>query len=142
MVPPRSKGNGNRSRTHGGDALSGGSGGDRSRHGGDIGCGCRSRHDDGSSGCRNGAVGRGRRRLSHSGPKDVSFMCLHHGWVGEGEEMERMGGGKVSEVIWNEMREGRWGGLNRWLRATKELSPINIHKYTWLMVVAQKIWKN
>ena len=38
------------------------------------------------------------------------------------------------------MRGG--GGLNRWLRAAEELSPINIHKYGWLVVVAQKIWKN
>ena len=60
--------------------------------------------------------------------------------------MERMGGGEVSEVIWNENERrnggGGGGGLNRWLRAAEELSPINIHKYRWLVVVAQKIWKN
>ena len=32
----------------------------------------------------------------------MSSTRLHHGWVGEGEEMERRGGGQVSEVIWNE----------------------------------------
>ena len=37
-------------------------------------------------------------------------------------------------------KEGR-GGLNRWLRAAEELSPINIHKYRWLGVVAQKSGK-
>ena len=63
--------------------------------------------------------------------------CLHHGWVGEGEEMERMGEGEVSKVIWNENE--RMGGLSRWLRVAEELSQINIHKYRWLVVVAQKI---
>ena len=38
--------------------------------------------------------------------------------------MERMRGGEVLEVIWNEKK----GVLNRWLRAAKELSPIKIHK--------------
>ena len=52
--------------------------------------------------------------------------------------MEMMGGGEVSEVIWNE-NERKEGGLNRWLRAFEELIPINIHKYRWLVVVAQKI---
>ena len=58
--------------------------------------------------------------------------------------MERMGGGEVSEVIWNEKERkgGEWGGLNRWLRASEDLSLINIHKYRCLVVVAQKIWKN
>ena len=111
MVPPRGKGNGSRSRTHGGDALSGGSGSDRIRHSGDIGGGCRSKHDDDSSGCRNGAVGRGMRRLSHTGPKALSFTRLHHGWVGKGEEVERMGGGEVSKVIWNENERREMGGF-------------------------------
>ena len=41
---------------------------------------------------RVGATGRGRRIFPHSGPKVVSSTRLHHSWVGEGEEMERMGG--------------------------------------------------
>ena len=150
MVPPRGRGSDIRSRTHGRDALSGGSSGSRSRHGDDSGsgCACRSRHGNGSSGCRSSGdrarvrdAGKGRRRLPHSGLEAMSSERLHHGWVGEGEEMERMGGGEVSEVIWNE-NERRGGGLNRWLRETEELSTINIHKYRWLVVVAQKIWKN
>ena len=72
---------------------------------------------------RVGAAGRGRRRLLHFGSEAVSFACLHHGWVGEGEE--------ISEVSWNERGGGGGGGggggLNRWLRAAKELSSINIH---------------
>ena len=48
---------------------------------------------------RVGAAGRGRRRLPHSGLEAVSSARLHHGWAGEGEEMERMGGGEVSEMI-------------------------------------------
>ena len=60
----------------------------------------------GRSRTRVGAAGRGRRRLSHSGPEAVSSTLLHHGWVGEGEGMERMGGGEVSEVIWNEKGVG------------------------------------
>ena len=34
----------------------------------------------------------GRRRLPHSGPEVVSSARLHHGWVREGEEMERLRG--------------------------------------------------
>ena len=97
------RGSDNRSRTQGRDALNGGSGG-----------GCRSRHDGGSSGCRSrarvGATGMGRRRLPQSGLEAVSSARLQNGWVGEGEEMERMGGGEVSEVIWNE-KERREGGF-------------------------------
>ena len=54
--------------------------------------------------------------------------------------MESMGGFR-SDL---ELRGGGGGGLglNRWLRVAEELSPINIHKYRWLVVVAQKIWKN
>ena len=145
MVPPRGRASNSRSRTHGRDALSGG----RSRHGGES----RSKHDGGNSGCRSsdggsrarvGAACKGRRRFPHSGSEVVSSARLHHGWVGVGEEMERRGGGEVSEVIWNENEKGRGGGggLNRWLRAAEELSQINIHKYGWLVVVTQKIWKN
>ena len=56
---------------------------------------------------------------------------------------KRWRGGEVSKVIWNKRGGGGGGGggLNRWFRAT-ELSPINIHKYRWLVVMAQKIWKN
>ena len=75
----------------------------------------------------------------HYGLEAVSFVRLHHGWVGEGEEMERMGGGEFSKVIWNENKRKGGGSLNRWLRAAEELSLINIHKYRWLVVVAQKI---
>ena len=75
------------------------------------------------------------RRLSHFGLEVVSSACLHHGWVGEGEEMERIGGEEVSKVIWNE-NERREGGLNKWLRAAEELSLINIDKYSWLVVMA------
>ena len=129
MVPPRGRGSDSRSRTHGKDALSGGS-----------------KSSGGWSRAVVGAVDRGRRRLPHSGSKVVSFACLHHGWVGEGEEMERRGGREISEVIWNETGGGGGGGggggLYRWLREAKELSPIDIHKYRWLVVVAQKVWKN
>ena len=42
-------------------------------------------------------------------------------------------------MIWNENeRRGRGGGG---LRAAEELRPINIHKYRWLVVVAQKSGK-
>ena len=123
------RGNESRSRTHGKDALSGGNGG--------CSKGCRS--IGGWSRARVGAVGRGRRILSHSGSESMSSACLHHGWVGEGEEMERRGGGEISKVIWNERGGGgRERGLNRWLRAAEELIPFNIHKYKWLVVVAQK----
>ena len=88
MVPPRGRGSGSRSRTYDRDALSGGSGGCRSKHSGDN-RGCKS--NDSGSRARVGAAGRGRRRLPHSGPDVVSSACLHHGWVGEGEEMERRG---------------------------------------------------
>ena len=97
MVPPRGRGSDSRRRTHGRDALSGGG---RIRHGCDSGDGFRSRHDDDSSGSRISdggskamvrATGRGRRRLLHYGKEVVSSTRLHHGWVGEGEEMERMG---------------------------------------------------
>ena len=40
----------------------------------------------------------------------MSSARLHHAWVGEGEEMERRGGGEISEVIWNEMGRGGGGG--------------------------------
>ena len=48
-----------------------------------------------------------RRRLPHSWPEAVSSVRLHHGWVGDGEEMEKMGGREVSEIM--KMRE-RGGG--------------------------------
>ena len=85
MVPPWGKGSSSRGRTHDRNVLSGGSGGCRSRGGG--------------SRAWVGAAGRGRRRPPHSGLKVVSFALLHHGWAGEGEEMERMGGREVSEMI-------------------------------------------
>ena len=86
IVPPRGRGSDSRSRTHGRDALSGGSGDGRSRHGGG------SRSSGGGSRAWVGAAGRRRRRLPHSGPEAVSSARLQHGWVGEGEEMERMEG--------------------------------------------------
>ena len=56
-----------------------------------------------------------------------------------------MGGGEVSEVIWDENERkgggGGGGGLNRMLRVAEELSPINIHKYRWLVAMTQKILK-
>ena len=52
--------------------------------------GCKS--SDGGSRARVGATGRGRRKLPHSGSEAVSSMHLHHGWIGEGEEMEMRGG--------------------------------------------------
>ena len=133
MVPPRGRGSDSRSRTYGRDALSGGNGGGRSRHssGGRSrhGGGCRSRHGNGNRGCRSsdgdnkgcsssgdgsrakvGAAGIGRRRLSHSGSEAMYSARLHHGWVEEGEEMERRGGGEISEVIWNERGGGGGGG--------------------------------
>ena len=50
-------------------------------------------------------------------------------------------------MIWNENERrggggggggggGDWG-LNRLLRSSEELSPINFHKYRWLLVVAR-----
>ena len=119
MVPPRGKGSDNRSRTHGRDALSGDSGDGRSQNGGCSGGGCKSRHDGGSKGwgrigegsrARVGVTGRERRQLLHSRLEVVSSARLHHGCVGEGEEMERRGGGEVSEVIWNERGGGGGGG--------------------------------
>ena len=102
VVPPRNRGSDGRSR----DVLSGGSGNGGSRHG-----------DSGSSGgsgkTRVGASGRGRRRLTHSRPKVMPSTRLHHNWAGEGVEMERMGGRKVSKMKLNgKERRGR-GGLNR-----------------------------
>ena len=46
----------------------------------------------------------GRRRLLHSGPEAMSSACLHHGWVGEGEEMESMGGFR------SDLELRGWGG--------------------------------
>ena len=115
MVPPQGRGSDRRSRTHSKDALSGGSGGNRSQHSGCSGGGSRRKNDGGSissksndvrSRARVGAAGRGRRRLSHSGWNVVSSVRLHHGWVGEVEEMERMAGGEVLEVVWNENERG------------------------------------
>ena len=100
MVPPRGKGSDNRSKTHGGDALSGGSGCGRIQHAGESGSKSRSKHGGNSSGCKSrgdgskarvGAASKGRRRLPHSGLEAVSSTHLHHGWVGEGAEMERRG---------------------------------------------------
>ena len=51
---------------------------------------------------RVGAADKGRRRLPHLGLEAVSSTRPDHGWVREGEEMERMGGRKVSEMNWNE----------------------------------------
>ena len=42
---------------------------------------------------------QGRRRRPHSGPETVSSVRLHHGWAGEGEDMERLGGREVSKMI-------------------------------------------
>ena len=67
-------------------------------HSGGCSGGCRSKHD-GGNGARVGAAGRGRRRLPHSGLKAVFSARLHHGWAGEGEEIEKMGGGGVLEMI-------------------------------------------
>ena len=41
----------------------------------------------------------------------VTSAHLHHGWVGEGEEMERIGGRKVSEMNWNEKEKKGGGGV-------------------------------
>ena len=99
MVPHWGRGSSSRGRTYGRNVLSGGSGGGRSRHGGCGSGGGRSRHGGSGSGARVGAAGRGRRRLPHFRPEAVSSACLHHGCAGEGEEMEMMGGGEVSELI-------------------------------------------
>ena len=95
MVPHWGRGSNSRGRTHGRNALSGDSGGCRSRHGGGGGGG----HDGGGSRAWVGARRRGRRRLPHSGPEAMSFAHLHHVWAGEGEEMERLGGREVLEMI-------------------------------------------
>ena len=102
VVPAWGRDSSSRGRTHGRNVLSG----DRRRHGGSDSGGGRSsggsgswRYSGGGSRARVGSAGRGRRRLPHSGPEAVSSAHLHHGWTGEGEEMERMGGGEVSEMI-------------------------------------------
>ena len=82
MVPPRGRGSNSRSRTHGRDALSNGS------------SGCNS--SGGGTRARARAIDKGRRRLSYSRLKVVSSVHLHHGWVVEGEDIERMEGGEVS----------------------------------------------
>ena len=109
MVPPRGRGNGSRSRTHGRDLLNGGRGGGKSRGGSRGGGGIRgcwsggdSSGGGGNRGCwsdggsiimaKVGAAGRGRRRLPHPGPEAMSSVRHDHGWVGEGEEMERKKG--------------------------------------------------
>ena len=91
MVPPRNRGSGSRSTR---DVLS--SNGGRSRHSGSGDCRSSSGCSGGGRRARVRASGKGRRRLPHSGPNVVPSARLHHGWVGEGEEMERMGGRKVS----------------------------------------------
>ena len=40
-----------------------------------------------------GPASRGRRTAAHLGPEVMPSACLNHAWVGEGKEMERMGGG-------------------------------------------------
>ena len=116
-------------RTHGKTGLGSDNGGSKSRYGGGSSGDGWSRHGCGGSGGYNsdsgrrakvGAADRGRRRLHHSRPKAVSSASLHHGWAGEGEEMEKMGGGGFSEMIQN---EGGGGGLNRWSRAAEEVKP-------------------
>ena len=107
MVPPWGRGSSSRGRTHGRNVLSSGSGDYMSRHGG----GDSGGHYDDNNRAWVGASDRGRRRLPHSRPEAVSSARLHHGWVGKGEEMERMGGREVLEMIWNEMqRKGGGGG--------------------------------
>ena len=105
----RGLGNGNSlCKTHGRTAPGSGSGGDRSRHGGGGSGGGRSRHNGNESGgysssdgrrARVRAVGKGRRRLPYFRLEAMSSARLHHGWAGEGEEMERMGGGGFSKMI-------------------------------------------
>ena len=43
-------------------------------------------------------------------PEVVTSTHLHHGWVREGEEMERIGGRKVSKMNWNEKEKKGGGG--------------------------------
>ena len=89
MVPPQNRGSSGRGSR---GVLSGSSGGSRSRHDGNNG----GRSSDDIMRDRLGASSRGRRRLPHSWPEVMPSVRLHHGRVGEGEEMERMGGIKVS----------------------------------------------
>ena len=89
MVPPQGKGSGSKSRTHGRDLLNGGSGGGRSRGGSR---GFWSGSSGGGRMARVGAAGKGRKRLPHPGLEVVSSARLDHGWVREGEEMERKKG--------------------------------------------------
>ena len=127
MVLPWNKGSGIRSRTYGRDVLNGGSG--KSRHDGSGCCKSGSGSSGGGRRARVGAAGRGRRRLPHSRLEAVSSALNHHGWVGEGEDIERMGGRKVSEMNWNEKERRGGGGGGGGGGVAKELSPINIHKY-------------
>ena len=77
-------------RTHDKTVITSGSGSCRSRHGsGGNGGGS----NGGGRRAKVGTTGRGRIRLPHSGPEAMSSTRLYHGWAGEGEEMERMGGG-------------------------------------------------
>ena len=85
--------------THGMTALGSGSGGARSRHGGND------RNGDGRR-ARVGPVGRGRRRLPHYGQEAVSSTRLHHGWAGEEEDGRR---GVFRNDSSMKMREG--GGV-------------------------------
>ena len=97
MVPPWDRGSNSRGRTHGKNALSGGSGGYKSRHGDGGSGGWRCSSDDIRAWV--GATDRGRRRVPHSRPEAVSSARLHHGCAVEGEEMERLRGREVSEMI-------------------------------------------
>ena len=105
MVPPWGRGSNSKGITYGRNVLSDDSGGCKSRHG-DGGSGGHSGGGSGGWRCSGGgsrawvgAADRGRRRLPHSRPKTMSFARLHHGWAREGEEMERLGGREVSEMI-------------------------------------------
>ena len=93
MIPPWGRGSSSRGIAYGRNVLSGG----RSRHGGGSSGGCRCGGDGNRA--RVGGVGRGKRRLPHFGLEAMSSARLHHGWAGEGEEIERMGGGEVLEMI-------------------------------------------
>ena len=91
MVPPWGGGSSSRGRIHGGNALSGRSGGCRSRQGGGHGGGCSGGWNcsgDEDRAC-NGAAGRGRRRAAHPRLVAMTFMGLRHGWAREREEVER-----------------------------------------------------
>ena len=59
--------------------------------------------------------------MAHPGPEAVPSACLYHVRAGEGEEMERVGGGEFEiKMKWEGGGGGGW--LNRWARLVGRFS--------------------